>query len=67
MDDLVSPQNLSPEQVNLAIFNSIHYLNDATSMEAELSVVYGEATAVIGEAIGLPETDSMGSVVYGSD
>lgn len=67
MDDLISPQNLSRDQMNLAIFNSIRYLNDATSMEAELSVVYGEATSVIGEAIELPGGNVSDSVVYGSD
>jgi len=64
MDDLISPQNLSPDQMNLAIFNSIRYLSDATSMEAELSVVYGEATSVIGGAIPLPEDTVAKSMMF---
>ena len=40
---------------------------ESSSDVAVYSAGGGEATAVIGEAIGLPETDSMGSVVYGSD
>lgn len=47
MAELTSPQNLSEEKLNLAVYNSIRYLNDITSMEEELGVIYNEATAVI--------------------
>jgi len=52
MDELMVPQNLSPEQMNLSALNSIRYLREATSMEVELSAVYGVAITVIKEAIG---------------
>jgi len=44
---LTSPQVLSPDTLDLAIYNSLHYLEDVTSMETELAVVYTEATSVI--------------------
>jgi len=47
MADLTSPQNLSEEKLNLAMYNSIRYLDDITSMEEELGVIYDEAFAVI--------------------
>jgi len=47
MAELTSPQNLSEEKLNLAVYNSIRYLNDITSMEEELGVIYNEAFAVV--------------------
>ena len=44
---LMRPQNLTPEQVEIAVYNAMHYLDTITTMETELSVVYGEAEAVI--------------------
>ena len=52
MDSLMSPQNLSPDQISLAIYNSVRYLIDSTSMEAELGAVYAEANGVIARALG---------------
>lgn len=53
LDELVNPNNLSADQMSLAMLNSIRYLRDATSMEIELSAVYVEAMTVIREAIGV--------------
>jgi len=50
MDDLVRPQNLSADMLDLAIYNSVRYLDNATAMETELSVVYTEAEAVLRNA-----------------
>jgi hypothetical protein len=47
MMELTSPQNLSEEKLDLAVYNSIRYLDDITSMEAELGGVYSEAQAVL--------------------
>jgi hypothetical protein len=47
MEDLLRPQNLSADLLDLAIYNSIRYLNNVTGMEAELIIVYGEAEAVL--------------------
>jgi hypothetical protein len=47
MEDLMRPRNLSSDLLELAIYNSIRYLDNVTSMEAELSVVYGEAEMVL--------------------
>jgi len=44
---LTSPQNISTDTLDLAIYNSTQYLEDVTSMETELGVVYEEAAAVI--------------------
>lgn len=44
---LTSPQVLSPDTLDLAIYNSLQYLDNVTSMETELAVVYSEATLVI--------------------
>lgn len=53
LDELINPNNLSADQMSLAMLNSIRYLRDATSMEIELSAVYVEAMTVIREAIGV--------------
>ena len=50
MSDLTSPQKLSEDKLGLAIYNSIRYLDDVTSMETELSVIYDEATLVVQSA-----------------
>ncbi|HZW60030.1 MAG TPA: hypothetical protein VFE85_07035 [Woeseiaceae bacterium] len=50
IEELTSPQNLSTEKLDLAVFNSIRYLTEVTRMEAELGVVYDEASSVIREA-----------------
>ncbi len=47
MAELTSPQNLSEEKLNLALYNSVHYLDNITSMEEELGVIYNEAFSVI--------------------
>ncbi len=47
MTQLTSPQNLSDEKLDLAVYNAIRYLDGVTSMETELSVVYSEAESVI--------------------
>lgn len=48
--ELTSPQNLSAEKLELAVFNSIRYLNDVTRREAELTTVFDEASALIERA-----------------
>ncbi len=48
--ELTSPQNLSEDNLELAVFNSIRYLNDVTRMEAELTAVFEEADAVLRRA-----------------
>jgi hypothetical protein len=47
MSELTSPQNLAEGRLKLAVYNSIRYLDTITSMEAELSGVYDEASTVI--------------------
>ena len=47
MTQLTSPQNLSEEKLDLAVFNAIRYLDGVTGMETELGVVYSEAESVI--------------------
>ena len=44
---MTSPQVLSNDTLDLAIYNSLQYLEDVTSMETELAVVYTEAAGVI--------------------
>jgi hypothetical protein len=57
MAELTSPQNLSEEKLNLALYNSIHYLDNITSMEEELGVIYNEAFSVIQAARMTPADD----------
>ncbi len=45
--EMTSPQNLSQDKLDLAVYNAIRYLDDVTSMEMELGVVYSEAESVI--------------------
>ena len=47
---MTSPQNLSQDKLELAVYNAIRYLDDVTRMETELSVVYTEAESVIRSA-----------------
>jgi len=49
--NLTGPQNLSDASLELAIYNSIRYLEDTGSMEEELSVIYVEATSVVTSAL----------------
>ena len=51
MSELTSPQNLTAERLNVAVYNSIRYLDEVTQMESELSIVYIEAIAVVESAI----------------
>ena len=57
MAELTSPQNLSEEKLNLAVYNSIRYLDSITSMEEELSVTYNEAFAVVQLAMTIGPRD----------
>jgi len=45
--ELTSPQNLSEDKLDLAIYNSVRYLGDITGMETELGVIYSEAASII--------------------
>ncbi|MGH8223755.1 MAG: hypothetical protein ACREQZ_12360 [Woeseiaceae bacterium] len=45
--ELTSPQNLAQGNLQLAVFNSIRYLNEMTRIEAELAAIYDEAASVI--------------------
>ncbi len=47
MSELTSPQNLSEDKLKLAMYNSIRYLDQVTSMETELGVTYAEAAFVV--------------------
>lgn len=47
MSEMTSPQNLSDDKLDLAIYNAIRYLDNVTGMETELGVVYSEAESVI--------------------
>jgi hypothetical protein len=49
--NLTGPQNLSDANLELAIYNSIRYLEDTGSMEEELSVIYVEATSVVSNSL----------------
>ncbi len=51
ISDLISPQNLSADNLKLAIYNSIRFLDDVTGMEEELGVTYIEASRVIQSAL----------------
>ena len=51
MNDLTSPQYLSDDKLKLAIYNSIRFLDDVTGMEAELGIIYVEASRVIETAL----------------
>lgn len=51
MSELINPQNLSSDKLDLTVYNSIRYLDEVTQMETELSGVYEEAISVIGTAL----------------
>lgn len=50
MDQLMSPQYLSGDGLQLAVYNAVRYLDEVTAMEAELGIIYEEARGVILEA-----------------
>lgn len=47
---LTSPQVLTNDTLDLAVYNSLQYLKDVTGMEMELGVVYTEAALVVQSA-----------------
>ncbi len=49
--NLTSPQNLSADKLDLAIYNAVRYLDNITNMEQELAVVYFEVTNVLNSAM----------------
>jgi hypothetical protein len=51
MAELTSPQYLFDDNLKLAVYNSIRYLDEVTSMESELGITYGEASLVIDAAL----------------
>lgn len=51
MSDLTSPQYLFEDNLKLAVYNSIRYLDQVTSMETELSIIYVEAALAIEAAL----------------
>jgi hypothetical protein len=68
MAEMTSPQNLSEEKLDLAVYNAIRYLDTVTGMETELGVVYAEAESVILSAKQIMNVDSpsdLQSVVQG--
>jgi hypothetical protein len=48
---LTSPQNLTESNLKLAVYSSIRYLDEVTSMEAELAVTYSEAGTIVTEVL----------------
>ena len=58
MRELTSPQNLSQDKLDLAIYNAIRYLDDVTGMETELGGYYAEAEAVLQTARQFDTEDS---------
>jgi hypothetical protein len=58
MSELTSPQNLTAERLNMAVYNSIRYLGEVTQMESELGIVYLEAITVVQSAIRSANGDS---------
>ena len=68
MAEMTSPQNLSEEKLDLAVYNAIRYLDTVTGMETELGVVYAEAESVILSAKQIMNVDTpsdLQSVVQG--
>ncbi len=63
MAELTSPQNLSEQKLNLAVYNSIRYLDNITNMEEELGVIYEEAFLVI-QSARATETDAENRQVH---
>jgi hypothetical protein len=68
LTDLMLPQNLSPEQLELTVYNSVRYLSDVNAMETELSIVYGEAESVIlDEWAQMKDATSAEALVWGQE
>lgn len=68
MAEMTSPQNLSQEKLDLAVYNAIRYLNTVTGMETELGAVYAEAESVLLSAKQIMSVDTpsdLQSVVQG--
>ena len=57
MAELTSPQNLAGDKLDLAVRNSIRYLDTVIRMEAELSDTYDLAHAVVLDAVTLMNED----------
>jgi len=47
MSEIVSPQYLSNNTLDVAVYNSVQHLNEITDLETELRVVYGEVLSVV--------------------
>ena len=68
MAQMTSPQNLSEEKLDLAVYNAIRYLDTVTGMETELGAVYAEAESVLLSAKQIMNVDTpsdLQSVVQG--
>lgn len=68
MAEMTSPQNLSEEKLDLAVYNAIRYLDTVTGMETELGAVYAEAESVLLSAKQIMSVDTpsdLQSVVQG--
>jgi hypothetical protein len=68
MAEMTSPQNLSEEKLDLAVYNAIRYLDTVTGMETELGAVYAEAESVLLSAKQIMNVDTpsdLQSVVQG--
>lgn len=66
--EMTSPQNLSEEKLDLAVYNAIRYLDTVTGMETELGAVYAEAESVLLSAKQIMSVDTpsdLQSVVQG--
>lgn len=50
MAEMTSPQNLSEEKLDLAVYNAIRYLDNVIGMETELGGIYSEAESVLRSA-----------------
>jgi hypothetical protein len=59
MNGLTSPQNLSADKLDLAVYNAIRYLDDVTRMETELGGFYAEAIAVVQSALDSPNGETI--------
>lgn len=64
LEEFTSPENLADDNLKLAVYNSIRHLENITGMETELSIVYGEAIALLARELGdeLPEGVADGGV-----
>ena len=57
MSDLTSPQYLADDNLKLAMYNAMRFLDDVTGMEVELVITYQEANRVVREAIQVLNTN----------